>query len=317
MNIAIITWSLRSCWNSSTSMDSRFHKALFISADAQAVTGIALTTAGLIQFRELSLYHLAVILDLLTISANGQAVMYLYGIHQRRMTAKFSDRQRWYSLLTNPRAYISLIYISIFYALAALTYKRFDKKLFGDCLLNYPPKIGNYGGWSLGEASLMLVICVLAYSQSLFGRLPWDHLKRGEGFTGQLIHHLYKWFQPVFLVTCFIWNLVDIIAHKIANRTNLNDDSEDKIQAFGQVVPIVLLILVLLQFWDLLGPQEDVENQNKDDPGNQTNDPENQIINRRVLPHALPRATTLVAPLENSIREIHTSEWVRRTQTTR
>src|SRR5437588_1738662 len=59
-------------------------RALFMSADTFAVTGIALTTAGLIQIWELPIYHLAVILDLLSISANAQAVMLLYGLRQKR-----------------------------------------------------------------------------------------------------------------------------------------------------------------------------------------------------------------------------------------
>lgn len=222
-------------------------RALFMSADTQAVTGIALTTAGLIQIWELPIYHLAVILDLLSISANSQAVMLLYGMRQKRAIRKREGRPR--PSLVDPRLFVSVTYVSIYFAFAGLTYQHFDDpEPDRDCLLNYPPQFGNYGKWSLAEATLMLVIYVLAYAQDL---VPESWLQVDDRNAPRLLRWLYDGFLPIFTLTYFLWNIIDLVTLKSANRSILNDDAEDKIEAFGQVVPIVLLLLVLLSLWEL------------------------------------------------------------------
>jgi hypothetical protein len=50
---------------------------------------------------------------------------------------------------------------------------------------------------------------------------------------------------------------------KIANSDLLNDNSEDHIAAFGQVVPIVMVLLVILALWDLFIPKERFDEQQK------------------------------------------------------
>ena len=62
---------------------------------------------------------------------------------------------------------------------------------------------------------------------------------------------LYDGFLPAFIITYVIWNLSDLIGLKIANRHTLNSDDENKISSFGQVVPVVLLLLPLLALRDL------------------------------------------------------------------
>lgn len=244
----------------SESRRERLKSVFFISADTQAMTGIALSTAGLIQIWNLPIYHLAVILDLLSISANGQAVMLLYGLRQKQKLRK-PGRRQWHSLV-DPRLPVSLAYISIYYAFSALTYERFNDPLPGrDCLLNIPPQLGNYGKWSLAEATLMLVIFMIAYAQDLIRKPVHQLSKRSQ----TLIKWMYDAFLPIFTLVYFIWNLADLVGLKVANRSILNDDSENSIQAFGQVVPIVLLILVLLSLWDLWA--EDAKDPTENAPG--------------------------------------------------
>jgi hypothetical protein len=227
-------------------------RVLFMSADTQTVTGIALTTAALFQFWNLPIYHIAVILDLLGISANSQAVMLLYGMNQTRAMGR-SVKRRWHSLL-NPRLPISVAYVLMYYTLAGLAYTRFNDIDPGrDCLLNYPPQFGNYGKWSLAEATLTLAIYIVAYGQDLAPELQCQLDERFQ----RLLGWLYESFLPLFTITYFIWSSSDLVTLKIANRAILNDNTEENISAFGQVIPIVLLLLLLLSLWDLCTSEGD------------------------------------------------------------
>jgi hypothetical protein len=215
------------------------------------VTGIALTTAGLIEVKVLPFYNLAVILDLLSISANGQAVLLLYGLRQMRIfrteAAETQNRGElsWYSIL-DPRLPIFLSYVTIYFAFSALVTQRFDTADTNrDCLLNYPPQAGNYGKWGLGEAALMLIITIAAYLQNF---IP---IQKPSERPRRWLIWVYDAFLPVFTIVYFIWNLVDLIGLKIANQATLNVDYENKIEGFGQIVPVVLLILPALALWDL------------------------------------------------------------------
>jgi hypothetical protein len=108
-----------------------------------------------------------------------------------------------------------------------------------DCFINLPPQNGNYGDWSIFEATLMLVFIILAILQ---GRLrflvPLEH-RRWRSF----FKFLYDSFPPIFIVVYFLWTLVDIVTLKLSNKDFMTDNSESSIEAFGQVIPIVLLLL--------------------------------------------------------------------------
>ncbi|KAK0646093.1 hypothetical protein B0T16DRAFT_153344 [Cercophora newfieldiana] len=232
-------------------------RMLLTSCDTQAVTGIALAAAGFMQVDELPLYDIALILNLLSISANSYSVLLLYGLRQKSERSRralvaanetSASTQPWLFLL-DARLPISIAYIALYFLFSAHAMERFDNALANhDCLLNYPPQAGNYGTWGLAEAVLMLIITALAYVQRLVPvrRLRW---------RPRWLLWLYDGFLPAFTLTYFFWNFADIITLKIANRPTLIEDEENKISGFGQVVPVVLLLLPLLALRDLLGDE--------------------------------------------------------------
>jgi hypothetical protein len=233
---------------------SRLQRSLFMASDTQAVTGIALTVASLMQAEALPLYDLAMVLDLLSISANGQALLLLYGRRQRRISqrersvdALAVNRPGSWEALRDPRLFISLAYVAIYFAFSSLATQRFNNAdANGDCLLNYPPQVGNYGAWGLVEAGLMLILTSAAYLQDLLPESGTERRRRDKWLAW-----IYDAFLPVCTAVYFIWNLADLITLKIANKSTLLSDTENTIDGFGQIVPVVLLILPLLSLSDL------------------------------------------------------------------
>lgn len=235
-------------------------KVLLICADTQAVTGLAMTTAGLLQFHAspaISTYHACIISDLLSISANGQAAMLFYAF---RPTSEPVEQKRTFPWKDfGPRLFISVSYIAVFYAWSAAIYSRFtEPEDTRDCLLNIPPQNGNYGIWSMLEATLMLLFVVLAVFQAQLRSLG---PRVGEQWK-KVFKFVYDSFLPLFIVIYFLWSFVDLITLKVANSSLLVDTSESHIEAFGQVVPIVLLLVPGLSLWDVFAkdiPETEVE----------------------------------------------------------
>lgn len=158
-----------------------------------------------------------------------------------------------------PRIVISMSYIAVFYAWSAAIYDRFTApEHTRDCLLNLPPQNGNYGVWSMVEATLMLLFIILAVFQARLRSLGPRVGKRWK----VAFKFAYDSFLPQYIVIYFLWSFVDLVTLKVANSSLLVDTSESHIEAFGQVVPIVLLLIPALSLWDVFAkdvPNTEVE----------------------------------------------------------
>jgi hypothetical protein len=228
----------------------RLEKVLFVWADTQTVTGLALTIAGLIQINNLSLYHIAVLTDLLSISANGQAAILIYAFAQVRTqqdilgAATPTSKRKWYKRIWIPRALISIAYLGTYLALASIALSHFDNaNEHHQCLLNHLPRFGNYGGWTVFEAVFTLCLNVLAFAQLW---LPHQLLKKSW------LKIIFAPFLPIYITVIYLLNLVDIVQLREANKPTLNEGTgEDVISSFGQVVPLVMIILVGMSLWSL------------------------------------------------------------------
>jgi hypothetical protein len=136
---------------------------LFVSSDTQLVTGLALATAGLWQFynAKLTTYHMCLISDLLSVSANGQSVVLFFAIRSKGKLDKW-EYLSYYSL----RILIYFAYLAIYFIWSACLLRRFSQNRNGeDCYFNGPPQLGNYGIWSFAEAGLLTITLVVSFAQ--------------------------------------------------------------------------------------------------------------------------------------------------------
>lgn len=234
----------------------QLEKILFVWADTQTVTGIALAIAGIVHIKTMPLYHIAVLSDLLTISADGQAVVLIYAFvqlftqehapapGQAHDIAAAPPTRLWYKRIWMPRALISAAYISIYLAFAAKALERFDNADKNqECLLNYSPQFGNYGGWTMGEVVVTLLFNILAFAQVF---VPVEILRKWwlKGALAALL--------PIYITIIYAINLADIVSLRQANKPTLNDGTgENVISSFGQVVPLVMILLVVMSLWSL------------------------------------------------------------------
>jgi len=117
-------------------------RMLLTSCDTQAVTGIALAAAGFLQVEELPLYDLAIIGDLLSVSANSYAVLLLYGLRQKSersrravVAAGQTDSPKAWHSIFDARLPISVAYITLYFLFNVHASKRFDNAVANhECL---------------------------------------------------------------------------------------------------------------------------------------------------------------------------------------
>lgn len=224
----------------------QLEKILFVWADTQTVTGIALAIAGIVRIKTMPLYHIAVLSDLLTISADGQAVVLIYAFMQLFMPkdAPSPGTRVWYKRIWMPRALISVAYISIYLAFATKALERFNKADENqECLLNYSPQFGNYGGWTIGEVMVTLLFNIIAFALVF---VP-DKIRTNGWLRG-----VFAALLPIYITIIYAINLVDIVSLLQANKPTLNDGTgENVVSSFGQVVPLVMILLVVMSLWSL------------------------------------------------------------------
>jgi len=143
-----------------------------------------------------------------------------------------------------PRALISAAYISIYLAFAAEALERFDNADKNqECLLNYSPQFSNYGGWTMGEVVVTLLFNILAFALVF---VPVEILRKWwlKGALAALL--------PVYITIIYAINLADIVSLRQANKPTSNDGTgENVISSFGQVVPLVIILLVVMSLWSL------------------------------------------------------------------
>jgi len=195
MNVTIMFWFLR------PSMRDAIEELFSTWSDIQTVTGLSLVIAGLDQFDQLKMYHLAVVLDLLSIAADGQAIMLYY------LTASLRK--------ANLRLVASVLFVALYGALAVRAYSRFrvpdDLK---DCYLTTPPMTGNYGTWAIATALLVGLVDIGFCFQSKVKSLK-DWVIRITNASRLLFP--CAWILrneiafPIGTIIYFLWNLVDFI----------------------------------------------------------------------------------------------------------
>lgn len=128
-------------------------------SDIQAVTGIALLLAAIIQGNCLSLYHTAIVLDLINIAADGQAIMLLYAHKKADANAEVSAT--WIERALTLRLISSLLFMVLYFYFAVKAYERY--RAADECFLSSKPRTGNYGSWGIATATLVFMVYVYAF----------------------------------------------------------------------------------------------------------------------------------------------------------
>lgn len=307
-------------------------------SDTQAVTGIALLFAAIFQGNggDLSQYHTAIVLDLISIAADGQAIMLFYAL--KAETAKVRthtiadpdpqvvqedttkevpsgcaltpietgvfvargaaagtahppetesslnlSHERW------PRLLSGLLFVVLYFVFAFKAY--FHLSSSEGCFLSSKPRTGNYGVWAIATAILVLFVYVPIYLP--LGRpgrwlkgliIQWMKVSypasgRGSGtfyaiwrsFTTLcagllwLVACVSRWLLdtelsfPIGSLIYFLWNTVDVFLLKQTNEVLLLGDGvaeENTIDAFGQIIPIVMAFAMIFPITDTMDGKE-------------------------------------------------------------
>ena len=199
-------------------------------SDTQAITGIALLLAALLQGSNLSLYHTAIVLDLISISSDGQAIMlfYAYNKEPRQVGASVLTTERgvW------PRLASSLWFLILYFVYVAKAYVRYQN--LDECFLSSKPRTGNYGIWGISTAIMVLLVylpnfCPEKIKTSL-GEAAMSATKRQfmrlyskpQGRQEDLEHHstYFKWLEKYLLASrhsirlilgLFVWTITRLL----------------------------------------------------------------------------------------------------------
>jgi hypothetical protein len=155
-------------------------------SDVQAVTGIALLFAAILQNSggDLPLYHTAIVLDLNAVVADGQAIMLFYAfktdtarsprtVEQPTNTespavigmsiAAPTVGERLHNVNHGiwPRLVSSLLYLNLDFVFSF--HALFRCRDSDECFLSSKPRTGNYGTWGIAGAILMLCVYVPSF----------------------------------------------------------------------------------------------------------------------------------------------------------
>jgi hypothetical protein len=171
--------------NTSSSHKNRkiLQKIFRTFSDTQAVTGISLLLAALIQGDCLSLYHTAIIIDLISISADGQAIMLFYAYRNFTIDTPFAplraDRGIRVRLLS------SALFLVLYFVFVFKEYFRYRDS--EECFL-YTTNGKNSGAWGIATAVLVLVVYFPIFLPRQYQE--WS-IKVGRIFTSRALAFFY------------------------------------------------------------------------------------------------------------------------------